>query len=232
MATDWYAYQEEAAELFRSIGLVAETNVTLKGVRTSHAIDVVVKSQHAGFSILWLVECKHWKTPVTKLHVLGLREIVADLGADRGILLCEVGFQSGAHEAANLTNVQLTSLAKVRGTAGHDIAAMRLRELFDRAALCRERYWDLSKDVRIRHGLRPDSFADGYSGTVILEVCNELLPKALRGTFPVRTETLQSIVTLEGEREFVSGQEVIDALLPLIVELEQKIEDASNSSHS
>jgi hypothetical protein len=26
---------------------------------------------------------------MTKLHVLALREIVTDLGADRGILLCE-----------------------------------------------------------------------------------------------------------------------------------------------
>src|SRR5688572_24882631 len=193
----------------------------MQGVRTKHQIDVVVKSHHVGFDVTWLVECKQWHTPVSKLHVLGLREIVADLGADRGILLCEVGFQSGAHEAANLTNVRLTSLAKVRGTAGHDLAAMRLRELFDRVAICRERYWDLSKDVRIRHGLMPDSFADGYSGTVTLEVCNQLLPKALRGTLPVRTETLQSIVTLGRDREFVSRQEVIDTLLPLIIELEQ-----------
>ncbi len=41
--------------------------------------DVVVRSKHVGFEILWLVECKHWKSPVTKLHVLGLREIVNDL---------------------------------------------------------------------------------------------------------------------------------------------------------
>jgi hypothetical protein len=37
--------------------------------------------------------------------VLALRQIVTDVGADRGILLSEKGFQSGAVEAATLTNV-------------------------------------------------------------------------------------------------------------------------------
>lgn len=81
MADDWREYQEETAEFFRSLGLTAETDVTLTGVRTTHDVDVVVRSKHVGFEVLWLVECKHWKSPVTKLHVLGLREIVSDLGA-------------------------------------------------------------------------------------------------------------------------------------------------------
>jgi len=82
----WRGYQEEAAELFRSLGLDASTNVSIAGVRTTHDVDVLVRSHHAGFDVLWLVECKLWKTPISKLHVLALREIVADTGADRGIL--------------------------------------------------------------------------------------------------------------------------------------------------
>lgn len=74
---DWKNYQEEAAEFFRSLGLEAETDVTIQGARTKHDIDVLVKSHHAGFNIVWLVECKHWKSKVSKLHVLGLREIRA-----------------------------------------------------------------------------------------------------------------------------------------------------------
>ena len=70
-----------------------------------------MKSHQVGFDVIWLVECKRWRRRVTKLHVLALREIVADVGADRGILLSEVGFQSGAVEAAKLTNVHVTSLA-------------------------------------------------------------------------------------------------------------------------
>jgi restriction system protein len=155
MADDWKEYQEEAAEFFRSLGLSAETDVKLDGVRTSHDIDVVVKSKHVGFEILWLVECKYWKSPVSKLHVLGLREITSDLGADRGILLCEAGFQSGAIEAANLTNVRVTTLASLSIETRQDVSAMRLRELYDRVEHSNDRYWALDKPYRKSVGLRP-----------------------------------------------------------------------------
>lgn len=156
MTTDWFDYQEEAAALFRSMGLEAATNITIKGVRTSHDVDVVVKSHHSGFDVTWLVECKQWKSAVSKLHVLALREIVTDTGADRGILLCEAGFQSGAIEAANLTNIQVTTLENMRATSGREISAMRLRELFDRVESCRALYWDIPKSERIAWGIRTD----------------------------------------------------------------------------
>jgi restriction system protein len=102
MAVNWCDYQEETAAFFRSLGLDAQTNVTVQGVRTQHDIDVLVKMHHAGFDVTWAIECKHWKSKVSKLHVVGLRSIVQEIGADRGILLCEAGFQSGAIEAAQL----------------------------------------------------------------------------------------------------------------------------------
>ena len=36
----WKEYQEEAAEFFRSLGLLATTDQTLRGVRTEHDVDV------------------------------------------------------------------------------------------------------------------------------------------------------------------------------------------------
>jgi len=190
MANDWQNYQNEVASFFRSLGLIAETDLTLQGVRTTHDVDVVVRSQHVGFTITWIVECKHWKSRVTKLHVLALREIVADLGADRGILLSEAGFQSGAVEAANLTNVHVNSLATLQTQAETEVIAMRLRELFDQVENCRQRYWDIPKSVRIEFGLRPDSGAFGYSADHVVAIANELLSKAFRGMFPVETESL------------------------------------------
>jgi restriction system protein len=227
MATDWRDYQEEAAALFRSMGLVAATNVTVKGVRTAHDVDVVVKSHHAGFDVTWLVECKHWKSPVSKLHVLALREIVADTGADRGILLCEVGFQSGAIEAANLTNVRVTSLENVRSTAGGDISAMRLRELFDRIESCRVRYWDIPKGKRIAEGLRPDVFDSGYSGIQVVEICSELMTRAFRGVYPFSPDSLLALIRLGKDRKFESPEEVISTISPIVEELEAKLAQAT-----
>src|ERR1044072_4291914 len=117
----WKDYQEEAAEFFRSLGLEAQTDARVQGVCTQHDIDVLVKSHHARFEETWIVECKKWNTKMSKLHVLALREIVSDIGADRGILLSESGFQSGAIEAANLTNVQVTSLSEARIKSEHDV---------------------------------------------------------------------------------------------------------------
>lgn len=231
MATDWNDYQQEAAALFRSMGLDAATDVTIQGVRTKHDVDVVVRSHYAGFDITWLVECKHWKSPVSKLHVLALREIVSDTGADRGILLCEVGFQSGAIEAANLTNVQVTSLENVRTTAGGDICAMRLRELYDRAEDCRARYWDIPKQQRIQRGLRQEIGADGYSGAFTLEICDDLLPRAFRGVYPFSSESAHALITFGEERQFSSPEEVIATVGPMIEELERKLVDVSHDTN-
>lgn len=166
--TEWSDYQEEVAQFFRSIGLQADTNVTLEGVRTSHDIDVVVRSNHVGFDLLWLVECKHWKAAVSKLHVLALREIVSDLGADRGILMAERGFQSGAREAAELTNVQLTSLAALTTTASDALGRAQLRALQE----------------RIENGLR-DEMGSGYSGHHILQIIDAALNPASQDLPPV-----------------------------------------------
>ncbi|MFG6439770.1 restriction endonuclease [Roseateles sp. LKC17W] len=227
MAADWDDYQEEAAALFRSMGLDAVTNVTIQGVRTTHDVDVVVKSHHAGFGVTWLVECKHWKSAVSKLHVLALREIVSDAGADRGILLCEAGFQSGAIEAAKLTNVLVTSLENVRLTAGSDLASMRLRELFDRVESCRQMYWDISKSERIAKGLRAEVGEWGYSGARSIEICVELLTRAFRGSYPFGPESLQALIEFGKDHQFHSVQDVIATILPIVEELEARLKAAA-----
>lgn len=225
MATaSWRDYQEEAARFFRTLGLEASTDVTIQGVRTKHAIDVIVKSRHVGFEITWLVECKHWKTPVSKSHVLALREIVSDTGADRGILLSETGFQSGAIEAANLTNVQVTSLAEVSITSRNDICLMRLRELYDRIDVCHERYWDIPKDERIEHGLRPDLGGGGYSGTQTIEVCRKFLSRAFRGAYPIEIDEFDFFLIAKFPDKFESHLDVVAYVEPLIVDLENRLD--------
>lgn len=223
MTIAWKEYQEEAASFFRSLGLDASTDVTVDGVRTTHDIDVLVKSHHVGFEITWLVECKQWKTRVSKLHVLALREIVADIGADRGFLLSETGFQSGAIEAANLTNVQVTSLAEVSATARNDIYSMRLRELYDRIEECNDRYWEIPKDHRIEHGLRAEAGELAYSGARIVELCRDLLSRAFRGRYPVKSEVLAAIATPGLPAQFNSPEEVVAAVEPMVNELEKKL---------
>lgn len=224
MAAEWHDYQENAAEFFRSLGLEAMTNVTIKGVRTSHDIDVLVKSRHAGFEITWIVECKNWKTRISKIHVLGLREIVADTGADRGILLAESGFQSGAAEAAALTNVHLTSLSAARREASAEVFNMRLTELYDRVEKCRERYWNLPKGARVEHGLRPDTGEGGYSGAAVVSLAEDILRKAFRGNYPFEADYMWRHAIHSMPEVLYTLEQTITMLEPIIQELESKLD--------
>ncbi len=226
MADDWKEYQEDAADFFRSLGMTAETDVKLQGVRTTHDVDVVVRSKHVGFEVLWLVECKHWKSPVSKLHVLGLREIVNDLGADRGILLCEAGFQAGAIEAANLTNVQVTSLAALSVETLTDVSAMRLRDLADRLGLAKSSYWDLDKSYRIEVGLRAEGFEHSYSGTNVIQYCEIIIAEARRDKFPIKMGGYSAMIDPSLPTTYNSIEEVSTNLEPVIRELEVRLEAA------
>jgi len=223
VADDWRDYQEEAAAFFRSLGQSADTNVTLHGVRTSHDIDVVVKSKHVGFEVLWLVECKHWKSPVSKLHVLGLREIVNDLGADRGILLCEAGFQAGAIEAANLTNVQVSSLATLSMKTQNDVSAMRLRDLSDRVAIAKTLYWDLSKDYRIKAGLRAEAMEHNYSGDLVIRYSETVLGEALRQRYRIQMGNYGSLLGFNLPKVYQNFNELADYLDFMVRDLEERL---------
>lgn len=241
----WAEYQERVAHHFRSIGLEAETNATLNGARTSHEIDVVVRTSHVGFDLLWLVECKRWRQRVSKLHVLALREIVSDIGADRGILMAESGHQRGAFEAAHLTNVQLTSLEEVVTTSSEALGRAELREIQERTDRCNERYWNISKSDRIDLGLRPPVPALGYSGAMVIRAVEHTISTALRGRFSIAFNEVYSALESFGGRSepgqragsFVAStpHELAEHLDAVIGDLERRLdraETALNELHS
>lgn len=228
----WKEYQEQAADFFRTLELEASTDVTLQGVRTKHDIDVLVKSHHAGFDITWIIECKQWDSKVSKLHVLALREIVTDLGADRGILLAENGFQSGAIEAAALTNVHVTSLAEVSSTASAEILSMRLREIYDRLIVCKNEYWDIPKSQRIDCGLRPDSVGYGYSGDLVTKVVEDLITKAFRGIYPIKPDEMLRFFAQNLPSQINSLQELVISTDRLVEELEKKIKECKDEAEN
>jgi hypothetical protein len=221
---EWSDYQEEVAELFLTLGLTAETNIVLQGVRTSHDVDVVVRSRHAGFEILWLVECKAWKARVPKEKVFALRAIVDDLGADRGFLMAENGYQSGALEAARQTNITLTSLAYLRETLSHDIGMAQLRSLAPRIADCRNRYWAIGKYDRIDHGLRPDVLAFGYSGDHVIQAVEFMLQQAMLDRFPIAYDRTLAALSSHG-----GGWDEVEAGNPNAIATPSKLFEVLNA---
>jgi len=121
MAEDWRGYQKEAAAFFRTMGFQASIDAKVTGVRATHNIDVWVTFTRYGLNHRWVVECKHWKSAVPKEKVMALASVIQDVGADRGILLSESGFQSGAFQAAEKTSITLTSLEDLRLKSEEDL---------------------------------------------------------------------------------------------------------------
>ena len=115
---NWREYQEAVAEAFRKLGCGAEVDKTVTGARGPHNIDVYVTFEKFGHQTYWIIQCKLWASPVDKSVVQTLHSIVQNIGADRGVIFCENGFQSGAYTAAQNTNILLqSSLEDFRRTA-------------------------------------------------------------------------------------------------------------------
>lgn len=127
--TDWHAYQSEAAKFLRSLGFDVVVDEKLQGVRARHDVDVVARGQRAGLDLLWIVECKHWNRRVSKDRVMTLRALTEDVGADKGILLAENGFQAGALAVARGTNLQLTSLAQLKEASSEEFLDLRIQSM-------------------------------------------------------------------------------------------------------
>ena len=135
---EWKLYQEETAAFFRGIGLDAEIEEDLQGSRAKHKVDVVVRGELAGFRQLWVVECKRLNRAVSKDKVLTLAQVVQDVGADRGIMVCEKGYQAGAIRAATTSNISLTSLADLSEYASEEKAQLLARTTLHRLVLLEE----------------------------------------------------------------------------------------------
>jgi Restriction endonuclease len=122
---NWRDYQEQTAAVFRRLGFTAEVDYTAEGVRANHDVDVYVTFMQQGIQCVWVIECKLWRARVSKEKVLALKSIVDDLGADRGIIVSEAGFQPGAGDAARGTNITLvTSLNEFERTARASTSAV------------------------------------------------------------------------------------------------------------
>lgn len=143
----WEQYQYRAAGLLRELSFSTEVNASLTEPNGAvHAIDVAARRTVAGVDLLWIVECKYWNRPVDMGAVRDLRTLVLDLGADRGLLMSESGFQSGAILTARQKNITLTGLDDLRANAADEILAARV-------AVAEKSLMDLS--LRVNRDLRP-----------------------------------------------------------------------------
>ena len=182
----WRQYQERTASLFRSLGYKADVEAKLNGARARHVIDVLVTLTIGGVEIRWIVECKHWRKRVSKLHTVALAEIVKDVGADRAFLLSEFGFQSGAISAARYTNISLTSLEELKSAAFDTLRQIRSLEFLRRKAdlerQLRGLLFDEQGNVLTTEFEEVDAVADPLGACLVID---QALQKFTLGRFPI-----------------------------------------------
>jgi hypothetical protein len=172
--TTWKDYQEQAAVFFRSLGLIANTDEHIIGIRGAHDVDVVVRQARAGIEQLWIVECKKWKTRVTKQHVATLAAILSDVGADRGILLSESGFQAGTIRMARSSNITLTSVQDLEENSEDERTELKLHELRRNVSRIRGRIMALQIFTRSKRGTMGGGSARAVPGADMQVLINSL----------------------------------------------------------
>ncbi|MBF4548704.1 restriction endonuclease [Pseudoclavibacter sp. VKM Ac-2888] len=193
----WSEFQEAVKEtLNQHRGVCAETNKRIQGTRTHHNIDVYAEFTALGAPIKWLIECKLWKTGVTKEKVLAFHKIVEETGADRGLLIAENGYQSGAFEAAENANVELVSFTDFKRRVEEEVAISRLTGYIARLAVLHHRYWQHPKAVRKDYDLRLDPYSMGggsayehYPIRGIISIAEGVIDRIQLRLFPLKTNS-------------------------------------------
>ena len=75
-------------------------------------IDVHAVKQSSPIPIHILCECKHWNKPVKQNVIHSFRSICSDIGAHYGLIISKKGFQCGANESREHTNIHLLSFTE------------------------------------------------------------------------------------------------------------------------
>lgn len=188
----WQEYQQKAADFFRSLGLSAEVEAKVEGARGVHKIDVYVEGTYHGIKFRWLIECKAWKSNVSKEKVMALASIIQDIGADRGFLLSEEGFQSGAIRSAQKTNITLTSLADLAETAEQEAMDAALGGM----------NWSLQKARNRLRTIKKEIYDDEYYPPMMeplgeLMILEQVLEEAHSMGFPLMYRSGDEIKNLD-----------------------------------
>ncbi len=107
--TDWHQLETLVAQAFAEMGCIATLDANIPKTRSESRIDVYVEDSTLSPPAVYLCECKYWNRPVSKHVVQQFRTVISDSGANLGIIISKKGFQNGAVEEAEYTNIRLYS---------------------------------------------------------------------------------------------------------------------------
>lgn len=102
---DWTDLQDKVAYILKSCGYFVESPKKIQSVRGNVEIDVYANNS----DIMIACECKYWESNVPQNVIFAFRTVVEDIGANKGIIIAKKGFQRGAYNSIQNTNIELKS---------------------------------------------------------------------------------------------------------------------------
>ena len=114
----WQAYEEQVRQLLLGkliewfpevpdAALEVAGKRTFEGAKGTYEVDASARIRFDEMSLLFLVECKHWSRAVPQDVILSMKSKIEDLGAHKGIIVSDGGFQSGAIKLARANGIAL-----------------------------------------------------------------------------------------------------------------------------
>ena len=222
MKNEWYTFQEAIKEYFLSLGLYAETNKTIKGIRTEHDIGIYVDFSFIGLKTIWLIEAKYWNQKIDKNTVSAFMHRVNETCADKGIIISKKGFQTGAFEAAENSNILLRTFEELNKETEHYTLTNILHSYENRFNILEARYWSHSKQIRQKYNLRGYIEDDTeFSGFVLLGKIQNVIENIKHVAYPINLTIPQ--LTQIGEVQANNLQQAINWLNLSLNFLDEKL---------
>jgi len=114
--SSWQELEVMVAQAFEEMGYETYRNHEVATVRGHVRIDVHALKKTTPIPTIVLCECKHWAKAVEQSVVYAFRAICSDTGAHFGLIISKVGFQSGANETRQATNIHLLNFIEFQET--------------------------------------------------------------------------------------------------------------------
>lgn len=133
--------QEKTAKIFKDLGCKTKVDKYIRGAKTRHKIDVWAIFDFGGIKYRIDIECKYWNTKVKKEQVSTLIGILADLGAEKGIIVSKRGFQKGAHRLAAYTNIDLLTFPELIEKSRTNIEYFKIHNTLNRIKTLRRPFF-------------------------------------------------------------------------------------------
>lgn len=105
--TNWRRLESKVRDLFQECGCSARKAIVSGPGKVQYEIDCLVTFEALSLPTKWIVECKDWGSRIPQEVAASLRQRVTDTGADKGILVCPSGFQTGTMNQAEISSLIL-----------------------------------------------------------------------------------------------------------------------------